>query len=132
MNGSAALYSPLTRRINRREPMQLTPEQGLFLLQIALPTLKNEQQTTKRVIEAMPKDKGDYRPEPNAKSALELAWHIAPVQNSFLSSIAAGAFDFSAGARPDSGRDSMDIAAWYHQSFAKNLAALSAMTGEQL
>jgi uncharacterized damage-inducible protein DinB len=112
--------------------MQLTPEQGLFLIQLTLPTLKNEQQTTKRVIEAMPKDKGDYRPDPNAKSALELAWHIASAQNFFLSSIVAGVFDFSGGPRPDSVRDSSDIAAWYDQSFAKNLAALSEANGEQL
>src|SRR5262249_6502089 len=45
---------------------------------------------------------------------------------------AAGAFDFSGGPRPDSVRDSMGIAAWYDLSFAKNLAALSAATGEQL
>ncbi|HXT74802.1 MAG TPA: DinB family protein [Candidatus Eisenbacteria bacterium] len=112
--------------------MQLTPEQGLFLIQVTLPTLKNEQQTTKRVIEAMPNGKGDYRPDPNAKSALELAWHIASAQNFFLSSIAAGVFDFSGGPRPDSVRDAADIAAWYDQSFAKNLAALSAAKAEQL
>ena len=112
--------------------MQLEPEQGLFLMQATLPSLTNEQQTTKRVIEAMPTDKGDYRPDPNAKSALELAWHIASAQNFFLCAIAAGEFNFSGGPRPDDVRNSADIAMWYDRSFAKNLAALSELKGEQL
>jgi len=46
----------------------LQPEQGTLLLQLALPVLKNEHKTTRRVIEAIPLDKGDYRPEPLAKN----------------------------------------------------------------
>ena len=42
---------------------QLTPDQAKFVLAMALPTLKSEHNTTKRVIEAIPLDKGDYRPD---------------------------------------------------------------------
>ena len=42
---------------------QLTPDQAEFMRDRALPTLKTEHQTTKRVIEAIPLDKGDYRPD---------------------------------------------------------------------
>lgn len=111
--------------------MQLQPEQGTFLLQMYLPALKNEHRTTKSVIEAIP-DRGDYRPDPNAKSAMELAWHIAAAQHRFLGGIAAGGFDFTPIHRPDSVLSSGDIAKWYADSFAKNSAALSALTGEQL
>jgi len=38
------------------------------------PNIKTEHATTRRVIEAIPLDKGDYRPDPVSKSALELAW----------------------------------------------------------
>jgi hypothetical protein len=38
---------------------QLTPDQAKFILGLALPTLKTEHQTTNRVIEAIPLDKGD-------------------------------------------------------------------------
>ena len=46
---------------------QMTPDQAKFLLALTLPTIKTEHETTKRVIEAIPLDKGDYRPEPVAK-----------------------------------------------------------------
>jgi uncharacterized damage-inducible protein DinB len=112
--------------------MQLQPEQGTFLLQMMLPALKNEHRTTKTVIEAIPTDRGDYRPDPRAKSALELAWHIASAQHRFLSGVARGRFDFSPMPKPETVRTSGDIAAWYADSFAKNFAALSAMSGEQV
>jgi uncharacterized damage-inducible protein DinB len=112
--------------------MRLQPEQATFLMQMTLPSLKNEHRTTKSVIEAIPSDKGDYRPDPNAKSALELAWHIAAAQERFLGGVAAGGFDFSPISKPETVRTSADVAAWFADSFAKNFAALSAMTGEQL
>ena len=73
----------------------LTPDQAKFVLALALPTLKSEHQTTKRVIEAIPLDKGDYRPDAVSKTALELAWHIVASEKRFFSGIPVGAFDFS-------------------------------------
>ena len=70
-------------------PAQLTPDQAQLLLGLALPTLKNEQQTTKRVIEAIPLDKGDYRPDAISKTALELAWHIVAAEKRFFGGISA-------------------------------------------
>jgi uncharacterized damage-inducible protein DinB len=110
----------------------MQPEQGTFLRQTMLPALKNEHRTTKAVIEAIPLDKGDYRPEPVAKSALELAWHIAAAQHRFLGGVVAGAFDFSPINRPESVRNSADIASWFAESFAKNFEKLTALSGEQL
>ena|SRR2546422_3722665 len=63
-----------------------------FLEQIALPWFKNEHPLTKRVIEAVPLDKGDYRPDPISRTAFELAWHIAAAENRFLDAVAAGEF----------------------------------------
>ena len=111
----------------------ITHEQATFLLNaVFLPALKNEHRTTKQVIEAIPLDKGDYRPEPIAKSALELAWHMAAAEHRFLSGVAAGGFDFTPNNRPESVKDSAGIAAWYAESFNKNIAALSQASGEQL
>jgi uncharacterized damage-inducible protein DinB len=112
--------------------MQLQPEQATFLLHAMLPALQNEHRTTKAVIEAIPSDRGDYRPDPNAKSAMELAWHITAAQHRFLGGIVAGGFDFTPIHKPESVRTSADIAAWLAQSFAKNFAGLSALSGEQL
>ena len=55
----------------------LTAEQAIFLLQDALiPMLKAEHRMTKAVLEAVPADKQDYRPDPNAKTAMELVRHF--------------------------------------------------------
>jgi uncharacterized damage-inducible protein DinB len=112
--------------------MNLQPEQAKLLMQIGLQNLKSEAAVTKRVIEAIPSDKGDYRPDPAAKSALELAWHIAAAQNRFLGGVAAGAFDFSPMPRPDSIRTPADIAGWYANTFARNYEKLTALPGEAL
>ena len=111
---------------------QITSDQAKFLLGITLPRLETEHQTTKRVIEAVPLDKGDYRPDPVSKSALELAWHIVAAEQRFLSGICTGAFDFTPINRPDSVNNSAQIAAWFDESFARNLAQLRQLTGEQL
>ena len=111
---------------------QITPEQARFLFYLVLPTLKTEHQTTKRVIEAIPADKGDYRPDPAAKSALELAWHIVAAEKRLLGGVHAGAFDFTPIHRPETVRNPADIVAWFDQSFAANLEKMEALSGDQL
>ena len=112
--------------------MSMQPEQAVFLMQLMMPALQNEHRTTKCVIEAIPSDKGDYRPDSNAKSAMELAWHIAAASQRFLAGVAAGGFDFTPTPRPESLRTAADIAEWYAEKFAKNHAAISALSGEKL
>jgi len=57
---------------------EMTSEQAVFLLQnIYLGALKNESRITKKVLESVPPDKAEYKPEPNSRSANELARHIA-------------------------------------------------------
>jgi len=111
---------------------QLAPDQAKFVLGMALPTLRNEHQTTRRVIEAIPLDKGDYRPDAVSKTALELAWHIVASEHRFFSGIPVGAFDFSPIPRPESAANSAGIAAWFEESFAGNLRKLEELSGEQL
>ncbi len=104
-----------------------------FLLNtVFLPALQREHATTRQVIQAIPLDKGDYRPDPNAKTALELAWHIVAAEKRFFNGIADGAFDFSPINRPDSIKTSADIAQWYGEMFDSVLARLQKMTPEQL
>jgi len=111
---------------------QITPDQAKFLLGRALPTLKTEHSVTKKVIEAIPLDKGDYRPDAVSKSALELAWHIVAAEKRFLRGVCAGAFDFSPIPRPDSVRNSAEIAAWFDAMFGENLQPIEQLSGEQL
>lgn len=111
---------------------QMTPDQAKFLLAITLPALKNEHAITKQVIQSIPLDKGDYRPDQVSKSALELAWHIVAAEKRFFSGVCAGAFDFSPINRPESIRNSAQIAAWFDETFNANLQQLESLSGEQL
>ncbi|HVN06096.1 MAG TPA: DinB family protein [Bryobacteraceae bacterium] len=110
----------------------LLPEQATLLLQISLAAFQNEHRATRRVIEAIPLDRGDYRPDAVSKSALDLAWHIAASENFFMTGIAAGAFNYAQPGRPESVRNSADIAAWHAETFQTNMARLSELSGEQL
>jgi uncharacterized damage-inducible protein DinB len=113
--------------------MSLQPEHALFLLHgAALPQLAAEHAVTKRVIAAVPLDRGDYRPDAVSKTALELAWHIATAENRFLDAVAAGEFNLAPYPRPDSVRTSADVVAWYAAAFEKNVARLKLASGEQL
>ena len=85
-----------------------------------------------RVIQAIPLDKGDYRPDTVSKTALELAWHIAAAEKRFLSGICTGAFDFAPIHRPESIDDSAKIAAWFDETFRANLQQVEGLSGEQL
>lgn len=109
----------------------LTPEQAALLLQLELTALANEHRTTKRVIEAIPPGHGDYRPDPQSKTALELAWHIAAAEERFLGGVAAGGFDLSPIPRPETVKNSADLANWFAKSFDATLPRLAALNGAQ-
>jgi hypothetical protein len=96
----------------------IQPDQAEFLLHgVFLPGLRNEYRVTKSVIEAIPLDQGGYRPDEISKSALELAWHIAATEMRFLDALPAGEFDFSPRPRPDSVKNSKDLAVWYTDKY---------------
>jgi len=113
------------------EPM--TADQAVFLLQnLYLGTLKTESRTTKKILEAVPSDKADYRPDPISKSAIELVRHIAAADNRFVECVINRVFDTSPAMIPENLKTPSEIAAWYEQRYAKNFEALTKLTGEQL
>ena len=113
------------------QPLQA--EQANFLLHtIFLPTLEREHAVTRKIIEAIPADKADYRPDPVSKSAIELAWHIAASEKRFLEAIVAGEFNFAPMPRPDSVRNPAEIAHWHAEMFQSVLARVQKLTTEQL
>jgi uncharacterized damage-inducible protein DinB len=115
-------------------PMQpLQPDQANYLLHgVYLPGLKNESRITKSVIEAIPLDGGDYRPDEISKSALDLAWHIAATEMRFMEAVVAGEFDFTPRPKPDSIKNSVDLSGWYTENFEPRFEKLTSLTTEQL
>ena len=112
---------------------QIQPDQASFLLNgIYLPGLKNEHRITKAIIEAIPLDKGDYRPDEISMSALGMAWHIVSAENAFIDAVLNGAFILSPNPMPDSIKNSKDLAAWYAENFESRVAKLATLSNEQL
>jgi uncharacterized damage-inducible protein DinB len=108
----------------------MTPEQAAFLLGIFLPAVEKESITTRRVIKAVPPDKGSYRPHPDSRSALELAWHIAGCDIWFLEGFLQKNFEMDDDSMPADFKDTADILAWYEDDFPSKLAEVSKLPAE--
>jgi uncharacterized damage-inducible protein DinB len=114
-----------------RRTQKLTTEQAVFLRDAAAQQFANEQTITKRMIAAVPDENHDYRPDPKAKTALELAWHIASAEVFFLNSIASGVFA-PGGKMPEELKTGADIAKWYEEHSAAALGRFKDASGEDL
>jgi len=111
----------------------LTADQAHLLVQtLLLGTIKTESRTTKSVIAAVPAGNLDYRPDPCAKSANELLRHIAVADNFFLEAVINGVFNPKAVVIPEDAKTPSEIASWYEQTYAKNFAAVSNLSGYAL
>jgi uncharacterized damage-inducible protein DinB len=111
---------------------EMTAENATFLLHgVYLPAVKSESQLTKKVIEAVPEGKAEYRPDPVSKSAVELVKHIAAADIRFADTVITGQFSTGAVLPPEL-KTPAEIAAWYSENYAPRLEALSKLTSEQL
>src|SRR5437660_566699 len=108
----------------------LTPEFACGFCAVMVDGIAREAECTKRVIAAVPDAKSDYRPDPNARTAKELAWHIANTDVQFLTGIADQKF---AMASPEhKPQTSSEVAAWYEENMKRGIARVQALTAEQL
>ncbi|HUS19729.1 MAG TPA: DinB family protein [Terriglobales bacterium] len=110
----------------------ITPQYADIIRTMNLQTLQNEFATTAKVIRAVPDAKSSYKPDPNAKSAAELAWHIASSEIWFLDSIANG--KFVPGAENDYKNPGTieGIAAWYEKETKRGVEAVAKLSPDQL
>lgn len=109
----------------------MTPEFVLGLRAVMLDGFKRESQTTKRVLAAVPEAACSYKPDPCARNAKELAWHLANSDIQFLDGIADLKFTLGQ-ARPDKPTDIAGVVTWYDQNLQRGIARVEAMSGEQL
>ena len=110
----------------------LTPDLAEFWLQdILLGTLKNEHRTTRKVLEAVPADKSDYRPDACSRTAMELARHIAAADVRFLETAINAEFN-SANLLPDTVKTPAEVASWYSENFARRFDQLAQLPGQHL
>jgi uncharacterized damage-inducible protein DinB len=109
----------------------MRPDQAEFLRNFYAVSFKNEHPVTRRVIEAIPADKANYRPDDIVKSGMDLAWHIVSAEHRFMAAVINGAFEFG-GTRPDSVKTVRDVASWYGETFQRDLEQLSGLSADAL
>jgi uncharacterized damage-inducible protein DinB len=108
----------------------LTPEFALGYRAMMLDGVLREAEISKRVIAAVPDAASHYKPDPNARTAKELAWHLANTDVQFLDGIADLKFNMH---NPDhKPQTSAEVAAWYDENIKRGVARVAAMTGEEL
>src|SRR5260221_13723731 len=106
-----------------------TPEFVLTFRDMMLQGMQMETQTTKKVVAAVPDSGHDYRPDPKARSAKELAWHLVAEDVKFLDGIANLAFNTKAGPAPAT---TAEIVKGDDTNFPRALGRVQAMAAEQL
>jgi uncharacterized damage-inducible protein DinB len=110
----------------------MQPEQALFLREWMLGALKLEHPITRGVIDAIPIEKGLYRPDTIVRNADDLAWHIVAAEHRFLDAVANGAFNLAPSPRPDDLRSSVDISRWYADMFKQDVEQVAALPVDAL
>lgn len=111
----------------------MNSEQAHFLLhEMYLPQIRNEQRTTRRVIDAIPADRSGYKPDEKAKTAWELAQHLVSSEMFFMTGTANGAFSREDGAIPESIKTPAELAEWYGEAHAKAVERMAAIEPEAL
>jgi uncharacterized damage-inducible protein DinB len=110
----------------------VTPEYAAVIRDMNLQTLEREFVTTAKVIRAVPDAKSSYKPDPNAKSAAELAWHLASSEVWFLDSIANGKFVPGGESGYKNPGTMEQIATWYEQETKRGVAAVKKVSADKL
>ena len=109
----------------------LTPEIAKAMTDYFLEGIRRESVATKKVIAAIPADQSGYKPADKCMCAEETAWHTVSSEVDILNAVAAGNQDNPV-KRPESVKTPADIASWYEQELPKAIAAVAAMSGEEL
>lgn len=110
----------------------MQPEQAQFLLSTLLPVIREEVNVTRRVLAAIPEDRRDYRPHPESRSAVELAWHLVSAEIWFLDGIIHGHFGPEEVRMPPHIKSIADILGWHNRNVPHLLDTVEKMRAEDL
>jgi uncharacterized damage-inducible protein DinB len=108
----------------------LTPEFAAGYCAMMLDGVMREAEITKKIIAAVPDAASSYKPDPCARTAKELAWHIANSEIQFLNGIADLNFGMENPERKPT--TSAEVVAWYDENVKRGVARVAALTPEQL
>ncbi len=106
----------------------ITPESARSIRDYMVEAIKAEFPVTKRVLQNL--NEGDWKPDPKARPAKDLAWHIVTSDVWFLNGIADGAF--STDAPPTAPESIGKMIEWYEQQYPAAMGRVEQLTPEQL
>ncbi len=109
-----------------------TPEFILGYRALMLDGLAREAEITKKVLAAIPEGKREYRPDPHARTAWELAWHIANTDVQFLDGIADLKFNMANPSEADKPKTVAEVVDWYGRNMKRGADRVRALSAEQL
>jgi uncharacterized damage-inducible protein DinB len=109
-----------------------TPDFALGYRDLMLDGLAREVETTKKVISAILDANKEFRPDPNARSAWDLAWHLANTDVQFMDGIADREFKMVARAENEKPKTVAELVHWYDENMKRSAAQVRGMSAEQL
>jgi len=109
-----------------------TPDFVLAYRAMMLDGVANEVEITKKVIAAIPDGRRDYRPDPHARTAWELAWHIANTDVQFLDAIADMKFGWDEPARTDKPTNVSEMVSWYDREMKRGIERVRGLSATEL
>jgi len=110
-------------------------QQAKFLADYFANLLETESKTTLRVLEAVPTERRDYKPDPKSRTAWELALHVASGDLWFIDSICDAAFNWDPEfeKRVTAGVSTTgEIVEMYKREYPKRIARLRSTPAAQL
>ena len=108
----------------------MSPEQGKILCHVFLDQNKQESETTKKVIRAVPDAQKSYTPDAKSMTAHQLAWHIATAEIMFLDVVLTG--KGPAGRPPEPPPTIAAILDWYETNHTDRVSKVKALPAEKL
>jgi uncharacterized damage-inducible protein DinB len=109
-----------------------TPEFALGYTAMMLDGLAREVETTKRVLAAVPDGKKDYRPDPCARTAWELAWHLANTDVQFMDGIADQKFNMTGRPEAEKPKTVAELVDWYDSNMKRSAGRVRGLSAAQL
>jgi uncharacterized damage-inducible protein DinB len=106
----------------------MTNEQAQGMLEFLLPQLRQEFETTCKIIAAVPAETCEYRPSEKCMSGLALASHIALAEAFFLRGVINGAFDW----KQQDFADPAAVLTYYQETVPALFDELAAAPAEKL
>jgi uncharacterized damage-inducible protein DinB len=108
----------------------MTPDQARAVANALGQQLQNEWMTTYKVLNAVPEAGKQHKPDENARTAWDLATHLATADVWFLDGVINGRFDNPREEPPAS--DCGGVAEWYKREFPNRLERVLALPDHKL